>query len=48
MHWLREHGIISCYDDYVGLPYAVLEDARLLMEADVLRAEMEARRGDNS
>jgi hypothetical protein len=44
MGWLHEHGLIGSYDDYVGLPFAVLEDARLLMEQDALQAERERRK----
>lgn len=32
MAWLHQRGVISSYDDYVGLPITVLEDCRLLME----------------
>lgn len=39
MEWLREHGLISSYDDYVGLPACVLDDARLVMEWDVTRRQ---------
>jgi hypothetical protein len=34
MEWLRRHGVIGCYDDYVGLPFVVLEDSRLLMQEE--------------
>ncbi len=38
MRWLREHGLISSYDDYVDLPVTVLDDARMLMEAQAMAA----------
>lgn len=47
MGWLHEHGLIGNYDDYVGLPVCVLEDARLLMEAEAAKAEREARQHGN-
>jgi hypothetical protein len=34
MAWLRDHGVIGNYDDYVALPVAVLDDARMLMAAE--------------
>ena len=34
MRWLKEHGLIGSYDDYVGLPLPVLADARLGMAAE--------------
>ncbi|MGE0227755.1 MAG: hypothetical protein AB7I38_10950 [Dehalococcoidia bacterium] len=34
MRWLREHGVIGNYDDYVGLPVLVIEDARQVMAAE--------------
>lgn len=43
MKWLREHGVISTYDDYAELPAMVLEDARLVMEAEAIAAERERR-----
>ena len=47
MAWLREHGLIGSYDDYVSLPVAVLQDARMWEEADAAddhkRAAAEAR-----
>jgi hypothetical protein len=39
MRWLREHGLISSYDDYLALPAAVLGDAQLLMEAEAVDAK---------
>lgn len=44
MAWLHQHGLISNYDDYVGLPVTVLEDARMAMEAEAIAAEAERRR----
>jgi hypothetical protein len=46
MYWLKEHGVTSNADDYAALPLGVLEDCRLLMDADAKRAEWEARRGN--
>lgn len=34
MRWLHEHGAISNLADYLALPVPVLEDARLLMDAE--------------
>ena len=48
MRWLREHGAIATYDDYTGLPVCVLEDARLLMEAEVQRKAKERATADRS
>lgn len=44
MRWLREHGVIASYDDYVGLPVIVLEDARMVMAAESQHAAAEAER----
>lgn len=46
MYWLREHGLVSSYDDYLALPAAVLDDARLYMgiEGEHLRAQHEKAR----
>jgi hypothetical protein len=44
MRWLKERGLVSSYDDYVGLPLTVLEDARLLMTAEEAQAKKEADR----
>lgn len=41
MQWLRQHGVIATYDDYVALPLAVLEDCRMLMEHEAMLAERE-------
>lgn len=45
MGWLRDHGLVSCYEDYLALPYAVLEDARLLMEHEANVAKARAKHG---
>ena len=42
MRWLREHGLIATYDDYLSLPIAVLDDARLVMGAEWEREAAEA------
>lgn len=34
MKWLREHGLVSSYADYEDLPVEVLEQARVLMNAE--------------
>lgn len=47
MAWLHEHGLIGNYDDYVELPACVLDDARLLIEAEAAKAERERRRDGN-
>lgn len=47
MHWLKEHGVTSNYEDYLALPFGVLEDCRLLMDADVKRAQWEAQRANH-
>ena len=41
---MRDCGLIASYDDYLGLPVPVLEDARLLMEAEAVDAARKARR----
>lgn len=46
MRWLREHGVIASYDDYVGLPVMVLEDARMVMSAACQHEAAEAERAD--
>ena len=48
MQWLREHGAIATYDDYVSLPVCVLEDARLLMEAEGQRMAKERAKADRT
>lgn len=35
MRWLHEAGLISNYQDYLALPAIVLEEARLVMTADL-------------
>lgn len=47
MQWLHEHGVIGNRDDYLALPIGVLEDCRLLMEAEIERAAWGARRGNH-
>lgn len=37
MAWLAERGLISCWADYEALPFHVLDDARMLMEAEANR-----------
>jgi len=46
MQWLHEHGLIANYEDYLGLPFTVLDDARLYMtiESEHLRAQHEKQR----
>lgn len=46
MRWLRNNGVTASYEDYRALPVGLLEDCRLLMEADVKRAQWEASRGN--
>ena len=46
MRWLREHGVIASYDDYVGLPVMVLEDARQVMSAQWQHEAAEAERAE--
>jgi hypothetical protein len=40
--WLREYGLISNFADYQDLPLPVLEEARLLMEAQDGESERQA------
>ncbi len=40
MNWLHQHGLVSCYEDYLALPAAVLEDCHLLMEAEATASEL--------
>jgi hypothetical protein len=42
--WLSEHGLISNYEDFLGLPYAVLEDAGLAMEAEAAEQKRQGSR----
>lgn len=42
MRGLRDLGLIACYEDYEALPYSVLQDARLVMEALQLMRERQA------
>ena len=48
MNWLHDHGLIGNYEDYLALPIAVLEDARLLMEGEHAQAERERRKRGQS
>lgn len=42
--WLHEAGLIGCYDDYVALPFRVLQDARLVMAAEAQQKNRQANR----
>lgn len=44
MTWLHEHGLVSCYDDYVSLPAQVLYDARMLMVREAQGRERQQQR----
>lgn len=33
----KEWGLIACYQDYLGLPFGVIEDARIYAEGEALR-----------
>ena len=46
MKWLHEYGLVSNLDDYEMLPLPVLEDARLLMEAQAI--DMRRERADGN
>lgn len=46
MRWLREHGVISNYDDYTSLPAAVLDDARIYMQVEGEHMHAEAKRSE--
>lgn len=48
MGWLREHGLISKYEDYLDLPMSVLEDARLLMEGEAVAVKRERARAEQA
>ena len=48
LNWLHDHGLIGNYEDYLALPIAVLEDARLLMEGEHVQAERERRKRGQS
>ena len=39
MNWLHDRGLISSYGDYVELPVTVLDDARILMDAELAQAK---------
>lgn len=45
MRWLHEHGILAAYGGLAEVPVAVLEDARLLMEAEAIEAKRQAQMG---
>ena len=40
MAWLKDHGVTGTIDEYHALPFAVLQDCRLVMEAERLQREM--------
>lgn len=42
--WLGSHGFVSNYADYLALPYAVLEDCRVLAWAESEAQRLEASR----
>lgn len=42
MAWCRKHGVSQTYWEYLDLPYAVIEDCRMVM-----RAEAEMQRDDS-
>lgn len=42
MQWLRGHGVASSLAEYEALPFGVLIDCRMLMQAEGMRARMEA------
>lgn len=44
--WLHEHGLISCYGDMLALPLPVLEDALIVMEADMLHQKAAKAKAD--
>lgn len=45
MRWLKEHGLISSLADYEDLPVGVLEDARAVMEAEVIEHQRREQHG---
>jgi hypothetical protein len=48
MKWLHAAGVISCYADYEALDVRVLEDCRLVREAEMIavgKAQHEAKHG---
>jgi hypothetical protein len=45
MRWLREHGVTATWRDYRDLPLPLLDDARLVMEAEHAARQIEAHRG---
>lgn len=44
MSWMKEHGIVSSYQEYMSLPLDVYQDVLLVMEADQRKRELEARK----
>lgn len=48
MRWLREHGLISNVADYDALPFPVLEDARLLMDAEAVARKRQAQQEEQA
>lgn len=47
MRWLHDNGLISRYDDYFDLPLSVIEDARLIRNAQATAATVTQGRGDS-
>lgn len=37
--WFKEHGLSSSYQDFLDLPWGVVEDGSLLMEAEAIARE---------
>lgn len=44
MRWLAENGVCASWRDYEDMPFSLLEDCRLLMEADNFFAQQAERR----
>ena len=41
VYYLKDRGLVSCYEDYLNLPTGVLEDAFLLGEGIAVRQRRE-------
>lgn len=43
IRWLKERGLVSSYEDYLALPIGVVEDARIVMQAEQMKAKQDER-----
>lgn len=45
LKWFRDHGLIGSYADFRELPHALVEDCRLVIQAEAEDAKRRAPRG---